>query len=121
MIAATGQIEPEESLFTYPPGSSAADFSVPDHEPDFVDEVVANATQEVLDLCGTNVRCIFDATQTGDVNVGLDTMQQDSFNMETQEVTSKPVELKALADTLNVHYFTQLTIPPTSLLHHPSR
>lgn len=77
-----GLIDPEKSLFTYPEGLSPANFSFPEHMPDFVDEVVMNAPAEVVDMCDGNTRCIFDATQTGNIDVGLDTMHTEETNME---------------------------------------
>ena len=63
---------------------SASDFSFPDHTPLSVDEVVAGASQEVQDTCQGNVKCIFDATQTGNMDVGLNTMQMEEVFMEDQ-------------------------------------
>ena len=54
-----------------------------------MDEVVANASQEVLDACGSDARCIFDASQTQNIAIGQDTMQQGTDNMETQAIASK--------------------------------
>ena len=70
----------EESLFTYPPGQTAADFSVPNHEPAFVEDVVGRAQPEVVDACGGNVRCIFDATETGNLAIGLSTLETEETN-----------------------------------------
>ncbi len=67
----TGKVGASESLFTCLTG---ADFTVLDHNPPFLDEVVANASSEVLEMCGDNVECIFDSIETGDINIGLETM-----------------------------------------------
>lgn len=85
----SGLIDPSESLFAYPPGLSSVNFSFPNHLPLFVDEVVAGATQEVLDTCGTNARCIFDATQTGNLAIGVDTMVTEETNEEDQMVAGE--------------------------------
>ena len=68
---------------------TTADFSFPNHEPDFLDEVVAQASEEVVSACGGNERCIFDATQTGNVEVGLETMNTDQINQEEDTVLCK--------------------------------
>lgn len=57
--------------------------------PDFVDEVVAEASQEVLDACGSDTRCIYDALQTGDLEIGLDTMIINEVNTENEALTGK--------------------------------
>jgi hypothetical protein len=82
-------IDPENSLFTYPPGTSAADFSFPDQVPLSVDDVVAGASQEVRESCAGNVKCIFDATQTGNMEIGLDTMHTEDVYMEDQMIASE--------------------------------
>ncbi len=69
----TGQVEASESLFTYPEGMTTEDFAVLDHDPPYLDEVVANASAEVLQMCGDNDECIFDSIETGDINIGLET------------------------------------------------
>lgn len=68
---------------------SATDFSFPDHIPLSLDEVVAGATQEVQDACQGNVKCIFDATQTGNMDIGLNTMQTEEVFMEDQMIACK--------------------------------
>lgn len=85
----SGLIDPSESLFTYPPGESSADFSFPDHIPLFVDEVVNGASDEIREACGNNARCIYDASQTGNLNIGVDTMQTDETNQEDQMVSGQ--------------------------------
>ena len=80
-------------MFTYPPGMSSVDFSFPDHIPLFVNEVFGDASPEVLDACGDNIQCIFDATQTGDVNIGLVTMQTDGENNENQAIACKEYKI----------------------------
>ena len=77
-----GLIEEAESLFTYPTDLSTDDFIFSNHVPIFVDEI--QASPEVLAACGDNERCIFDASQTGNLDIGLDTMQTDETNMDDQ-------------------------------------
>ena len=70
----SGQITPEESLFTYPVGTDAASFAHPEHVPVFLSDVIASASQEILDTCGNDVNCIFDYAETDNPEVGLSTM-----------------------------------------------
>ena len=72
---------PEESLFTYPDGLSATNFSHPEHIPNFLDEVVSSATDEIRSACNDNPQCIFDATETGDLAVGMATLQTSTSNI----------------------------------------
>ncbi len=62
-------------MFTYPDGMSTDDYQFPDHNPRFLDEVVAIATPDILLACGGNKMCIYDAVETGNIDVGLDTME----------------------------------------------
>ena len=70
---------------------SADNFSMPDHVPAFVDEVVAGASMEVIDSCGGNERCIFDASQTGNLDIGLTTMVIDKMNEENEMLAGKMI------------------------------
>ncbi len=70
-----GQLTADESLFTYPDGMTVADYAFPDHVPPYLDEVLAAATPEVLSACGANKMCIYDAVETNDIAIGLDTME----------------------------------------------
>ena len=71
-----GQISGAESFFTYEPGESVATFSVPNHVPPFMDEILPslqdNAT--LIEVCGDNIECLFDFSQTGDAEFGMATI-----------------------------------------------
>ena len=84
-----GLIDPDESRFTYPPGMTARDFSFPGHVPDFLDEVLAGASQEVMDECGSDSMCVFDATQTGDLAIGIETMTRIETDILNREIVGK--------------------------------
>ena len=73
----SGQITEDESIFTYAPGDSVATFSDPDHIPPFLDEIASNleGNSTLTEICGNNAQCLFDIEQTGDINVGIDTIQ----------------------------------------------
>ena len=71
-----GQITQTESIFTYDIGESVADFSDPSHLPPFLDEILSNLTgnSNLTDVCGDNVECLFDFSQTGDMEVAMAAM-----------------------------------------------
>ena len=84
-----GQLLEGESLFTYPEGRTYLDYAHPDHIPVFPDEAIARATPEVLAACGTNVECIFDAVETGDISVGVETMTTIGANLDDEAQACK--------------------------------
>ncbi len=75
-IQLPGQLTAEESLFTYPDGMTFANYAFPNHDPPYLDEVVAAVTDtQILAACGGNKMCIYDAFETDDISIGLDTME----------------------------------------------
>ena len=66
-----------------------ANFSDPDHMPIFLDEVLDAASNETRALCGDNPECIFDATETGNMEIGLETLQTNQENVNDQIVACK--------------------------------
>ena len=68
---------------------TAEDFSFPNHVPGFLDEVLAGASQEVVDVCGSDSMCIFDATQTGDLAIGIETMTLIETDILNREIVGK--------------------------------
>ena len=85
----TGEISAQDSFFTYPEGMSAADYSFPNHEPIFADEAADSVPQDVLDACGDNQECIFDAIQTGNLEIGMETLTTNNGNIDDQNQASK--------------------------------
>ena len=83
----TGQLDASESLFTYPEGMTAADYAVLDHDPPYLDEVLAAAPADILLVCGDNVECIFDSIETGNTDIGLETMNMISTIDEDEKLT----------------------------------
>lgn len=92
-----GQVSPEQSLFTYPEGLSANNFSHPDHVPAFLDEVLEGADPQIRQLCDNNAQCIFDVTQTGDESVGMATMQFEMNTTMSEMEASMYFELTIIA------------------------
>ena len=68
---------------------TAEDFSFPNHVPGFLDEVLAGASPEVVDVCGSDSMCIFDATQTGDLAIGIETMTLIETDLLNREIVGK--------------------------------
>ena len=66
-----------------------ANFSDPTHLPRFLDEVLDSATDDVRERCGNNTECIFDASETGNVNIGLETLETNMENTNDQTVACK--------------------------------
>ena len=69
-----GQITAEESLFTYPTGMSYSDYFFPDHAAPLLSVVVANAPDDIRNMCSGNEQCIFDAIQTNNPEIGTGTL-----------------------------------------------
>ena len=82
-------INPEDSLFTYPDGMGPEDFSFPNHFPSFLDEVLAGASEEVMNECGSDAMCVFDATQTGNLDIGLMTKTLIETDIENRNIVGK--------------------------------
>ena len=68
---------------------TAESFSHPEHEPVFLDEVIESASDEILELCGNNSECIFDAIQTGSTEIALDTLETNKTNANDQMITGR--------------------------------
>ena len=85
----SGQITADESIFTYASGQNVDTFSDPNHEPPFLDEIRANleGNNTLFQVCGDNLQCLFDVGQTGDENVGMDTLQFEE-QVEEQVIMS---------------------------------
>ena len=83
-----GQITQEESLFSYPMGQGVANFSDPNHEPQFLDELDNKTRQEAEAVCGgsENIQCIFDFSQTGNKELALDTQRTLNTSEENQRI-----------------------------------
>ena len=85
----SGQITDDTSLFTYPEGLSVSNFSDPNHMPDFLNEVLDAASDETRTVCSNNPECIFDVTETGNMEIGLETLQTNQENINNQMIACK--------------------------------
>lgn len=84
-----GLVSESESLFNYSIGDTSyftANDGAQDYVPTFSDEVVANASQEVLDMCGGNLECVYDSSVTGSLVVGQATMDTSMTNDQTLQI-----------------------------------
>ena len=83
-----GQVlDDNESLFTYNPGETFANFSEPDHVPIFLDQIDSDIRAEAEKTCGgsNKLECIFDYSQTKNRELALDTqviMEQNELNKQ---------------------------------------
>ena len=52
--------------------------------PPFLDEIQSSleGNTSLTDICGNNPQCLFDVEQTGDANVGMDTLQFEEEAMD---------------------------------------
>ena len=57
--------------------------------PRFLDEVLDNASDDIKSMCGNNAECIFDATETGNTNIGLETLNTNQNNNNDQMIACK--------------------------------
>ena len=74
---------PGESIFTYQSGENLTTFSVPHHIPPFMDEVLPSLLQNttLVEVCGDNAECLFDFSETGDIEVGMATIAVENEAM----------------------------------------
>ena len=85
----SGQIDDSDSLFTYPAGLTAANFSFPAHMPAFLDELDNTTLSRARDLCGSDSQCIYDFSQTGNMELAMATMVTNRDNRMEQTIASK--------------------------------
>ena len=88
MILLSGQIALNESIFTYEAGEGVERFSDSNHAPPFLDEMMSNlmGNSTLTAVCGTNVECLFDFAQTGNLKVAIAAMAVENETVtEMQE------------------------------------
>ena len=110
MIA--GAVSEVESLFSYSLAASTsyASFQYPDHQPVFLDQLTL--TIEQMEQCGSNKQCAYDYAQTGDVEIGLSTMNIEQSNSMGQillgMLVRSPESQHVLKSALRLFCFSQL-------------
>lgn len=100
LFSPSGEILPEETLFTYPVDSGPANFSFPDHLPAFLEDIVENVPQEIRDACGDDPQCIFDYSETGNEEIGMETLNTNMENENDQiQACKAQCDFNTFADT----------------------
>ena len=88
LLLIAGAIMEEESMFSYSLDSSNFDsFQHPTHQPAFLDQLTL--TEEQMEQCGSDKQCAFDIAQTGDVEIGLATMNINQSNTMDQMILGR--------------------------------
>ena len=56
---------------------------MPNHVPPFMDELLPNLRENetLVEVCGDNMECLFDFSETGDVEVGMSTVAVENEAM----------------------------------------
>ena len=84
-----GQVDEAESLFYYGEGSGLSTFSRPDHIPVFSDEALERYTPEQRAACNDDPQCLFDTAETGDPEIGQETLVTNTQLLEQSASLSK--------------------------------
>ena len=112
IILIAGAITEGESLFSYFLDSATfASYQYPNHQPAFLDQLTP--TVEQMEQCGNDKQCVYDYSQTGDIEIGLATMNVEQSNSMDQML------LGMLNSHSNTRWFIFLgfcLFQPTSLL-----
>ena len=84
----SGQVTQEQSLFYYEDGQDVTTFSVPNHKPDFLDEIDNETLSEGIVICGgdENIECLFDFFQTKNEALARSTARTNNENNENEQV-----------------------------------
>ena len=88
-VLLTGQITANESLFTYENGESVNTFSDPGHIPPFLDDILLDSNLTLFTTCMNSAECVFDTMQTGNISIGLATLETHSVTLAIAEVLGK--------------------------------
>ena len=75
-----------DSLFSYSGGLSTANFSFPNHEPVFLDELSNATLTEARRVCGSDSQCIYDFSQTGSEELAMVTIKTNQENKMEQQI-----------------------------------
>ena len=94
LYISTGRVTAADSLFTYPTGSSFADYNDLNFVPTFSD-MNAAISPEAQALCGDVTSCLFDFMVTGD----------SSFAQETLNIVNEQQEMQNALDGLLMKTF----------------
>lgn len=85
-----GEVTGENSVFTYPIGESAANYSYPNYVPYFLEDFNATLRQSAISLCGEgNDPCIFDYLITSDPSFAQNTKTFNEEGDQTRRILGK--------------------------------
>lgn len=88
------RVSPSTSLFTYRSSTDYNFYNDPDFVPSFQIPNVNQVSQEIRDLCGNSVPCLFDAVNTGSLEFANETMRDMLLFEEKRETLNKIVICK---------------------------
>ncbi|CAH1226370.1 HMCN1 [Branchiostoma lanceolatum] len=78
---------PKKSLFFYKDGEDVSTFTSPDYQPKYTDELVFSDPEletKAREICGNDTECLFDVSQTGDIEVAVITVEgKEDFASQT--------------------------------------
>ncbi|RDD36690.1 Mucin-like protein [Trichoplax sp. H2] len=104
------QISQSQSLFTYPPGTTHANFTDLTFVPVFSDNITAlfgdntALLQQAQQACGNDLSCLYDASQTLDIKLAVQAKENvDSFNSAEKQAENFPPDIVGPA-VLNVTF-----------------
>ncbi|XP_035686822.1 mucin-like protein [Branchiostoma floridae] len=83
----TAEDGPKKSLFFYKDGEDVNTFTAQDYEPKYTDEIVFSDPEletRAREICGNDTECLFDVSQTGDIEVAVITVEgKEEFASQT--------------------------------------
>lgn len=84
------------SIFVYPDGFIATDYSHPDFVPIFIDEFDVNMTAKAEHICGGSTdqykACIYDYLVMGDEEFAIETQLTNTQNEEDRNVLGRSIK-----------------------------
>ena len=88
----------------YGTSGSWSDYSHPNHEPIFADELTFTPEQQAL--CGDSLQCLYDLSQTGSEEIAMDTMLTEETNEQDQLISRMLVFSECIYQLLFIHQRT---------------
>ncbi|XP_019616846.1 PREDICTED: mucin-like protein [Branchiostoma belcheri] len=78
---------PKKSMFLYKDGEDVDTFTSADYQPEYTDEIVFSDPEletRAREICGNDTECLFDVSQTGDLEVAVITVEgKEEFASQT--------------------------------------
>ena len=92
-------ITENESLFSYQTPFDYNTYSQPSFLPSFISPNVTQVSQDVRDLCGDSISCLFDAVTTGKLSFANETL---TFSNIVEDIMNRSVEITSCGFPSNV-------------------